>query len=236
MKPYYEERGITIWNCDCREILGELSAESIITDPVWPNCEHIFPGIDAGALLAEALARADVARVVLHLGCHSDPRFLAAVPAKWKFFRVCWLEYAVPSYHGRVLNGSDVAYAFGGAPASAEGARVIPGRVTSAQVAPWTRGVGRNKDAVRGADGKQIRDMRELLPHPSMRHIKHVRWLCKWFGGASVIDPFAGSFTCAVACKALGIPFTGIEINEAYCELGVRRLRQEVFDFQAVAL
>ncbi len=157
-----------------------------------------------------------------------------AVPAKWGFFRVCWLEYAVPSYHGRVLNGSDVAYAFGSAPAWAEDARVIPGRVTSAQVAPWTRGVGRNKDQMRSADGKQIRDMRELLPHPSMRHIKHVRFLCKWFGGASVIDPFTGSGTTLLACKSLGIPCIGIEIEERFCALAVTRLRQEVFDFQDV--
>lgn len=49
MSPYYEHAGITIYHGDCREVLPQLEAESIITDPVWPDCEHIFPGIDAKA-------------------------------------------------------------------------------------------------------------------------------------------------------------------------------------------
>ena len=37
MKPYYEHAGITIICGDCREFLPQLEAESIITDPIWPN-------------------------------------------------------------------------------------------------------------------------------------------------------------------------------------------------------
>jgi hypothetical protein len=58
VKPYYEHAGITIYHGDCREALPQLEVESIITDPVWPNCEHIFPGIDAGELLGQALRAA----------------------------------------------------------------------------------------------------------------------------------------------------------------------------------
>ena len=48
------------------------------------------------------------------------------------------------------------------------------------------------------------------MTHPTKRLLQHVRWLCKWFGGDSVIDPFMGSGTAALACKNLGISFTGM--------------------------
>src|SRR5215831_15165963 len=116
MKPYYEQDGITIYHADCRDVLPGLKGSSVITDPVWPNCEHVFPGIDARGLLAESLTVAEVDRVVIHIGCGTDPRFLQAVPTRWPFIRVCSLEYACPSYHGRILNTGDIAYVFGTAP------------------------------------------------------------------------------------------------------------------------
>lgn len=47
----------------------------------------------------------------------------------------------------------------------------------------------------------------------------------------SVLDPFAGSFTTAVACKAIGLSFIGCEREEKFCEDGAVRLQQEVFDW-----
>lgn len=207
-KPYYDEGGITIYHADAREILvcmGKIDA--VITDPVWPNADtELFGANDPVGMMRDVakyfphLCR----RAVIQLGCDSDPRFLEAIPSALPFFRICWLEYVRPNYKGRLLYTGDVAYVFGEPPASRPGAHVIPGRAIQ-------------NDSARVNNG-----------HPCSRQLQHVRWLVKWFAHGTVLDPFAGAGTTLVAAKNAGLQAIGIEIEEKYCEIAVRRLAQEV--------
>lgn len=232
MTPYYSHAGVEIFHGDCREILPVLAAETVITDPVWPN--NVFPNIaDPEQLLKEALALANVHRIVVHLGADSDPRFLRAVPCRFPFIRSCLLEYARPSYKGRLVYGGDIAYAYGAMPPpirreAKTGAALIPGLCISTRSDAAFRRSNWNGEK----SGKMFnRRHGDALPHPAPRRLQHVRWLCKWFAGESVIDPFCGSGTTLVACKDLGIPVVGVEIEERYCEIAAKRLSQEVFDY-----
>lgn len=214
MRPYFSDAGITIYHGDCREILPHLeAADSIITDPVWPDCSVPLAGADRPLELfreAVALISRIAPRLVVHLGSDTDPRFLAGtVPASLPFLRACWLRYAVPYYKGRMLYGSDVAYVFGEWPPARPGATVIPGEVT-------------------------IRDNRPKLPrgvHPCPRRLEGVAFLVKWLGGGSLIDPFMGSGTTLLAAKNASVRAVGIEIEERYCEVAAKRLAQGVFAF-----
>ena len=220
MRPYFEADGIAIYHGDCREILASMERVSVvISDPVWPNAIASLAGSNRPyELFAEAAAMVPLVsdRLVVQLGCDSDPRFLAGVPASLPFFRTCWLEYSCPSYKGRLLHTGDVAYAFGSIPSFRKGRGVIPGKCTST-ASDWKM-PRQNPNKEKG--GRQ----NGALPHPAPRRLQHVQWLVKWFEDGSVLDPFMGIGTTLLAAKNLGIKAVGIEVNEQFCETAAGRL------------
>ena len=229
--PYYEHGGITIYHGDCRDVLGDLGpVSSVVTDPVWPNRPaDLFPHVAAGPLLRETLTLIDAERIVIQVGCDTDPRFLDAVPGRWPFLRVCWLRYACPSYKGRILNTGDIGYVFGVPAPSAPGAHCYPGEILATKKdVGFTRWNASGQVKRGGLDAS-------LMPHPTPRKLAHVSWLVKWFGGDLILDPFAGSGTTLRAAKDNGRHAIGIEIEERYCEIAAKRLSQEVLDLGGAA-
>ena len=213
MKPYYEHAGISIFHGDARGIAPRIHAQSVITDPVWPNAAvPIYGHEDPWLMLCQVqdvLAKS-VQRLAIQLGCDSDPRFLTAVDKRWPFFRICWLDMSRPHYKGRLLAGAEVAYLFGEPPASRDGARVIPGmKRDSSQDGPYPG-------------------------HPCPRKLGHLQFLVNWWSapGDTILDPFMGSGTTLRAAKDLGRKAIGIEIEERYCEIAAKRLGQDVFAFE----
>ena len=227
-KPYYQHAGITIYHGDCREILPTLrQPDTCIVDPVWPN--SVFPNVaDPAALFASACELLTSERLVVHLGCTSDPRFLQGVPARYAYLRTCWLRYSRPSYRGRILVGSDVAYAYGIAPPSRKGRQLLSGEICASN--NGTKLWATPKKAVKKSKHRNEIDY-ENLPHPAPRRYEHLTWLVNVFADKGVLDPFCGTGTTLAAAKNHGLPAIGIEIEERYCEIAAKRLAQETFDF-----
>ncbi len=220
----------TIGDCrlilgDCRDILPTLGkVDAVVTDPVWPNAPlGSIPGSDDPEELFESVAPClalIASRIVVQLGCDSDPKMLAALGLP--FLRTCFLEYACPTYKGRLLHTGDVAYCYGQWPAAYRGATVIPGKCVSAVS---------DKEFRRGPrlPGKEKGGF-EALDHPMPRRLEFVRWLVKWWAlpGETVLDPFMGSGTTGVACVKLGRKFIGIEIEPKYFDIARQRIQAAV--------
>jgi len=74
----------------------------------------------------------------------------------------------------------------------------------------------------------------EYLGHPTQKPVGLMRQLVALTEGHSILDPFMGSGTTLVAAKLEGRRAIGIEIEERYCEIAVKRLAQEILPFEKV--
>lgn len=220
--PWLEEVGCSLYQGDARDVVPRLRGQydAVITDPVWPNALPELAGSDDPAsLLRDTLVDVDCRRLIIILGCNSDPRFLSStVPARFPFVRMCWLRYSLPSYSGTILNSACVAYVFGDHKATRP-RRVLPGEVTSNR-----------------SDFSTSR--RRESGHPCPRRMEHLRWLVCHFTdpGETILDPFAGSGTTLQAAREHGRRAIGVEIEPRFCEATRERLsQQELFSSSEVA-
>jgi hypothetical protein len=76
---------------------------------------------------------------------------------------------------------------------------------------------------------------RRSIPHPCPRPVEQMRYLVSLVTppGGTVLDPFLGSGTTALAAKDTGRRAIGIEIEEKWCALSVARCSQEVLGLSA---
>ena len=82
------------------------------------------------------------------------------------------------------------------------------------------------------ARGKALQDGKV---HPTQKSLDIIKWSiqqCKyWDTPLTILDPFGGSGTTAVACKELKKDCTLIEISEKYCQIAVNRLKNTIVPF-----
>ena len=73
------------------------------------------------------------------------------------------------------------------------------------------------------------RDRGKHNTHPTVKPFKLIRYLTRLVSkrGALVLDPFAGSCTLAVVCEHLRRRWICIELDEASCATGVKRIEAE---------
>ena len=195
------------------KLIPDKAIDIVVTDPPWPGhkVKFVVDEYDTFARAAAQIARI-ARRLVVHLGCDTDPRFLKTVPESMPFIRVCWLRYVPVRYKGNILWGSDVAYVFGEGYLP-KGIRVLGGECTHV-----SRG---------------YRDANEI--HPTPRAMDHAKWLIRTFSekNSIVLDPFAGTGTIAIAAKILGHNFIAIDNVKEYCDNTIEKFKSlppELFD------
>jgi site-specific DNA-methyltransferase (adenine-specific) len=238
VKPYYEHAGITIYNCDCRDLLSEIEADYLVTDPPWkakssPLNRHVTGGVSG---------RRDSPSVVYgDLGLFDAPALALAISrVKHDCLILCGykempelLQITVP------LRGIFVWFRPNGCPV-----RFFPANKMDASFIVWTGAhstlygtqhwpsmVFRHGIAQAGCMAvERYVDSEGYAEHPAQGPISLYLELMKPLNG-TILDPYVGSGTSLHAAKNLGLRAIGIEIEERYCEIAAKRLSQEVFSF-----
>jgi len=211
MTPYYERDGITIYHGDCRDILPTLDlADAIVTDIPF-NVALGYESYD------DAMSDDEYAAVCRSWFLAMGPQakvFIVKAPTKTMpivlpiFARQLGYIWTVIQYspnattHGPFNLSLCTQYLIGGQPYK----RPCGDFFINTDNELWSR------------------------EHPAAMPTRPIRKLIEWFTnpGDMVIDPFCGSGTTLRAAKDLGRRAIGIEIEEKYCEIAVKRLAQEV--------
>lgn len=222
MEPYYQDDWVSIWHGDCREVLPDgagLDAEVLLTDP--PYGINGGRGGDArdfakGAYVTSGWCDDEdyVRRVVVPVidGLLSVVNRGAITPGVRNLF-----HYPRPDDMGCLWTPAGATHG------------------------PWgfqtfhpVLFYGRDFRAGKGAlpSGKQVTESAERNGHPCPKPLGAWKWLLDKVSlpGEVILDPFMGSGTTLRAAKDLGRRAIGIEIEERYCEIAVRRMGQEVLN------
>jgi len=219
MKPYYEENGITIYHGDCREILPSLHGQYdvVVTDPPYGRA---FSSSRKGQFGKSKVANDET-----------------TIERDWLLSNI-----SVPS----VVFGSPYVSrpaAFRAVLIWDKGDHVGMGDLSF----PWKpcfEEIYINGDGFIGRRSSAVLRYPAIAGtvavnhgrfHPTEKPHLLMRDLISKCPTGAVLDPFMGSGTTLRAAKDLGRKAIGIEIEERYCEIAAKRLRQEVLNFDSSA-
>jgi DNA modification methylase len=215
-KPYYEHAGITIYHGDCREILPHLpKVDLVLTDPPYGIGYAKYESHDDDIAGYPELLRQTIpiAESLLSNGwcCVFQAAKLAHKWSEW--FGDKWRLMALPKTFVQILAGIGPKWA-------TDYCLVWPVGTPLTE-----RGKGRDWFVCETSDMSK-----RPKGHPCPRPLNGMRYLVDVFStqGSLILDPFMGSGTTLVAAKQLGRRAIGIEIEEKYCEIAVKRLSQEM--------
>lgn len=212
MQPYYQDDSCTIYHGDCREILPGLpKVDLVLTDPPY--------GI--GEARGKNKSRTNKALAT---------------------------DYGVDSWDDRpvddagiltVLGAGNRVIIFGGnyyshllkpGPGWLVWDKENSGDFADCELA-WTN-LPQAVRIKRHLWNGMLRKDREPRFHPTGKPLDVMRWCIvqadSHGNNETILDPFMGSGTTLRAAKDLGRRAIGIELEEKYCEIAVRRLAQEV--------
>lgn len=209
--PYYDCDGITIYHGDCREILPHLpKVDLVLTDPPYGV------GIDYGAYKDDPeaywgwfLPVIDLMRAVGSGTVFTHRQEAIRYITNWSHL-CCWNKVMNFTYaiHGWLAHWEPI-FVFDTQPSIVmkEGSKPARNDVYTCHTTKNNTG------------------------HPCPKPLSLMTQLIQTFPSQRVLDPFCGSGTTLRAAKDLGRKAIGIEIEEKYCEIAVKRLGQGVLPF-----
>lgn len=224
-RPYYSDEFVTLYHGDCVEIIPQINADVLITDPPYGiglGVEKDFRGGQHGLAKTAYAGSGDTYEAFVS---EVVPR-LALSLAKVKRAAV---------FTGPHIQEQTKATAIGGIYCPAGAGRHEWGFKTFLPVLFYGTAPELNKGA--RPNVIQSSATAEKNGHPCPKPLPWMSWLV---GLASlpheiILDPFAGSGTTLVAAKRMNRRAIGIERVQRYCDTAASRLAQSVLDFGGAA-
>jgi DNA modification methylase len=217
-KPYYLEKGITIYHGDCREILPYLpKVDLVLTDPPYgynyKSNKQGFQGSQAD-WLGKAIANDDSTKLRDYV--------LTWHQGDWAVFGNIKTPHPI-GFRGMVV--------WDKGPGVGMGDLSFPWKPSYEFI--FIGGKGWKGDRTEGVIKNcwMVAQKSFGRVHPNEKPVPLLRQLLIKTPAKTILDPFMGSGTTLRAAKDLGLQAIGIELEEKYCEIAANRLRQEVLSF-----
>lgn len=209
--PYYQDDAVTIYHGECREIAPLVCADVVITDPPYGIAYSSGWSKETRAHAAEIAGDAS-----------TELRDWAVM----KFADKPCAFFATPKC--RLPMEPRALLVWDKGEAAGMGDLSIPWKPNWEVV--WIGGDGwagtRSSSVLRGAPMATTSTMGRVHPHE--KPVWLLGALIKKAPAGVILDPFMGSGPTLRAAKDLGRIAVGIEIEERYCEIAAKRMRQEV--------
>jgi site-specific DNA-methyltransferase (adenine-specific) len=246
MKPYYSHNGITIYHGDCLDIMPHLEpVDLVLTDPPYGVTQNTWDRIEKTKAAFDFLMPCS-----LVFTCQ-NPASADLIVRYFKYFKWSdiWQKTQARGFlnskimplreHEDILVFSNGKMKYNPQIKRKPHNNIRPNLPSTKKTSNYgdynlyaERSIPLNmsypKSIIRIANS-------QLGLHPNEKPAKLMDYLMKTYsdkGKDIILDPFMGSGTTLVAAKELGRKAIGIEIEEKYCEIAVRRLAQEVFPFK----
>lgn len=205
MSPYYEESGIIIYHADCRYLIDNLKEYSaLVTDPPYGLNDNWHDAKSIGNGKSRLWAKApewDANPVDAELINSYIKKSKEAVVWGGGYYSLsptrCWFAWD----KCQSFRGAEFELAW-----------------TNISKANRIFRMSRIDAYVNKADGPK--------QHPAQKPIQLMEWCLSHLSGESICDPFMGSGTTLIAAKKMGRRAVGIELEEKYCEIAAKRLRE----------
>lgn len=226
MSLYYEDEYVELHHGDCRAIRGWTRADVLVTDP--PSGRGWKQGNIKEARWLRAQDSAAHAGIAGDVDTSTRDEVLAmwggkpwislgdlmlAPPNGTKLTGVYWKDSGTSGFRGAIAGvrrDAEAVY-FGGSLPSGLGGR---------------SSVFRFGGSVSGSHG-----LTGMTGHPHTKPVGLMEELIRCVPDGVIADPFAGSGSTVIAARNLGRKIIAVELEERYCEVIVRRLSQQAFDF-----
>ena len=221
MNPYYDHAGITLFCCDCREVLPTLVGDVVITDPPY--------GTGGWRRLQAGQGRNPRSRFVKEIWDDGAVDWLVPIPTL-TFWPSCSAVRLLSAALAIGLTKHLALYMHKLDPRPQFAGRVALSVEPIWCLLPEGFQLHGGTDWISASTPRSGRDS-DATGHPYQKPLSVLRWLVMKTIATTIIDPFAGSGTTLLAAKLEGRKAIGVEIEERYCEIAAKRLEQEVLPF-----